>query len=288
MTNARRTVVFCPRCGSTDAGASDDELTSPGYTRMRCGQCFYWAFCDEWELRFHWNSSLSLDPSAALPCFVLPRERLVHAVRWGAVASRAASVDADAFASERAVLAVCDAVDDAWSEPHRRYHSLQHLSECLRWLDDPALDGALARPLEVALALFFHDLVYDTARSDNEEASAERAVALLTAVEGSDAAAIERVRAMILATKSHTAATDDERVMLDVDLSILGADERRFAEYEQQIREEYHWVHGDAYRAGRRRVLEGFAQRARIFQSHTMFERLESRARANLARALAT
>lgn len=287
MTIARRTVVFCPSCGSTDASASDDELTPPGYTRMLCGHCFHWAFCDEWELKFHWNTSLSLAPDAPLPRFVLPFERLEHAVRWGAILSRAESVDGDAFASEPAVRALCDAVREAWSEPHRRYHSLQHLSECLRWLDDPALDGALVRPLEVELALFFHDLVYDTTRSDNEEVSAERAVALLSAVDGADGAAIERVRAMILATKSHVADTDDARLMLDVDLSILGADERRFAEYEQQIREEYHWVPDDAYRAGRRRVLAGFAERARIFQSPIMFDRLEARAKDNLARALA-
>jgi predicted metal-dependent HD superfamily phosphohydrolase len=254
---------------------------------MVCAHCLAWAFCDEWQLKFEWNAWVPLAPSDPLPRFILPRARLVHAVRWGAILSRAESVDGDAFASEPAVRALCDVVSDAWSEPHRRYHSLQHLSECLRWLDDPALDGALARPLEVELALFFHDLVYDTTRSDNEEVSAERAVALLSAVDGADGAAIERVRAMILATRSHVADTDDARLMLDVDLSILGADERRFAEYEQQIREEYHWVPDDAYRAGRRRVLEGFAERGRIFQTPIMFERLEARAKDNLARALA-
>lgn len=276
-------MVLCPRCGSTDAGGSDDDTTPPGYTRMSCGHCGHWAFCDEWELKFQWNSAELLAADAPLPRFVFTRDRLVTAVR-AIVATR--STDEDSFASEPAVRALCDAVSRGWSEPHRSYHTLQHLAECLRWLDDPAVRSAIAQPSEVELAIYFHDLVYDTTRLDNEEASAEQCVALLSAVDATDAAAIERVRQMVLATKTHTADNDDTRVMLDVDLSILGADERRFAEYEAQIREEFQWVPDEAYRAGRRRVLEGFARRERIFHSAALFEKLEARARHNLALAL--
>lgn len=285
MAAEQRTVVFCPNCGSTDASGGEDEFSPPGYVRMACGTCGFVALCDEWQVKFDWNTRLALAPDAPLPRFVFVRARLVRALQAVLVdASRALD---DAFASEPAVRALCDEVAAGWVEPHRRYHTLQHLGECLRWLDDPAVDGAIARPLEVELALFFHDLVYDTTRSDNEERSAERAVALLAAIEGADRAAIERVAAMVLATRSHVADSDDARVMLDVDLSILGADERRFVEYETQIREEFGWVPEEAYAAGRRRVLEGFAARERIFFSAALHDRLEAAARSNLARALA-
>lgn len=286
MTTEWRTVVFCPRCGSTDASGDSDEFSPPGYTRMACGHCAFSALCDEWELKFQWNTQLALRKDAPLPRFVFVRDRLVYALGAVIGSERSEVRNDDALASEPPVRALCAAVGAAWSEPHRRYHTLQHLAECLRWLDDPAIDGAIVRPLEVELALFFHDLAYDTTRSDNEEVSAERAASLLTAIDGADKSAIDRVCAMILATKTHAADTDDARIMLDVDLSILGADEARFAEYEGQIREEFQWVPEEAYRAGRRRVLEGFAARPRIYQSGVMFERLEERARRNLSRAL--
>lgn len=110
---------------------------------------------------------------------------------------------------------------------------------------------------------------------------------MLTAIDGADPRRVERVCAMIIATKDHNARTDDERVMLDIDLSILGADERRFAEYEQQIREEFHWVDAEAYAMGRRAVLAKFAARQPIYQREPLRAALEAAAHANLARALA-
>jgi predicted metal-dependent HD superfamily phosphohydrolase len=281
--NLRVTVVFCPRCGSTDAGEGDSEHAPPGYTAMRCGHCLHFETCDHWDIRFRWNTDVALAEGAALPRFVFTRGRLVEALRR---LCGVAAVDEDAFASRPAVRVLCDRVGAAWSEPHRRYHSLQHLAECLRWLDDARLRDAIAERTEVELALFLHDLRYDTTRGDNEELSADESRAMLSALDGADPAAVERVCAMILATKAHVASTDDERAMLDVDLSILGADERRFAEYEQQIREEFHWVDREAYAHGRRAVLARFAERRPIYFSAPMRDALEEQAHENLRRAL--
>jgi predicted metal-dependent HD superfamily phosphohydrolase len=54
-----------------------------------------------------------------------------------------------------------------YSEPHRFYHTLQHLRECFSMLE-PASHLA-SRIGEVQLALWFHDAVYDTRAQDNEE-----------------------------------------------------------------------------------------------------------------------
>lgn len=169
---------------------------------------------------------------------------------------------------------------DAWAEPQRHYHTPQHLRECLALLE-PALD--LARhPGEVELALWFHDAVYDPKSQDNEARSADWATEAL-AHSGASGEVQQRVRALIMAT-CHDAVPDDDdaRLLVDIDLAILGAEPTRFAEYDQQVRAEYRWVPGWLYRRKRKEVLAGFLARPAIYGTERFRERLEARARENL------
>ena len=98
---------------------------------------------------------------------------------------------------------------------------------------------------------------------------------------------IERIRRMILATvHATTAETPDAALLLDIDLSILGADEATFEEYDRAIRVEYEWVPDDVYRGARTAVLDGFLERDRIFRT-AAFRGREGVARSNLERAIA-
>jgi len=172
-----------------------------------------------------------------------------------------------------------------WAEPHRRYHTLQHLRECLELL---AAHRALAeRPGEVGVALWFHDAVYDTARHDNEAASADWARRVLRDA-GAVADVTARVDALILATRhSQVPATPDERLLVDIDLAILGAAPARFHEYERQIRDEYAFVPEDVFRDKRAGILRGFLARPALFATAALAARFEAPARANLADAIA-
>jgi predicted metal-dependent HD superfamily phosphohydrolase len=76
-------------------------------------------------------------------------------------------------------------------------------------------------------------------------------------------------------------------VLVDVDLSILGATQSRFDEYERQVREEYGWVPEPIYRRKRREILESFLGRPAIYNTARFIGRYEQQARANLARSLA-
>lgn len=174
---------------------------------------------------------------------------------------------------------------DRYAEPHRAYHTLQHLGECFATLEDVA---SLAERLdEVRLALWYHDAVYDTRAHDNEERSGALARAAVLSVGGGEEAA-ERVHALVLATKHTTAPAPrgDARLVVDVDLAILGAPPARFAEYEAQIRREYAWVPEAEFRARRQRVLRSFLERPSIYATTVLRRRLEPRARENLARSL--
>lgn len=171
------------------------------------------------------------------------------------------------------------------AEPHRHYHTRQHLVECFRhW---GRLRPRAQRPGEAELALWYHDAVYDPQRSDNEALSAALARdVVIAAALGLDAAA--RVEALILATR-HEAAPDDPdaRLIVDVDLGILGEETARFDEYERQVREEYAWVPEFIYRRKRAEVLQRFLDRDAIYTSPEMKAWGEDRARANLGRSLA-
>jgi predicted metal-dependent HD superfamily phosphohydrolase len=170
----------------------------------------------------------------------------------------------------------------AYAEPQRHYHTLQHLGECLAAFDDARV--LAEHPAEVELSLWFHDAIYAIKGHDNEQRSADWARAALTGADvGAEAA--ERVHALVMATR-HTAVPvgRDEQLLVDIDLSILGAERARFDEYEQQIRQEYAYVPGFLFRRKRREILKGFLDRPAIYSTPHFHDALEARARDNLRR----
>jgi predicted metal-dependent HD superfamily phosphohydrolase len=178
-----------------------------------------------------------------------------------------------------------DRLMQRYEEPHRAYHTVQHLEECFREFD--AVRGLAQSPGAVAIALFFHDAIYDTHARDNEERSAELARRTLAAL-GAEAALLRYVADLILVTR-HAARpeTPDQKLVVDIDLSILGAPEARFDEYEQQVRQEYSWVDDAIFRSVRRTILEEFLVRPAIYSTQPFRDRLEHTARENLKRSIA-
>ncbi len=140
-----------------------------------------------------------------------------------------------------------------YAEPHRAYHNLTHIEHCLNEFE--AARSLAPHPNAIEMAIWFHDVVYDPKAKDNEERSAEMAVAVAKAARV-PAAFARRLSELILATK-HVQPPDnpDAALLVDVDLSILGQPPERFDEYERQIRQEYDWVEAKAFAAGRSAIL---------------------------------
>lgn len=171
-----------------------------------------------------------------------------------------------------------------YSEPQRHYHTLQHLGECLAAFADA--QGVAERPGEVALALWFHDAIYDLNAHDNEARSADWAARALTSA-GASADVATRVHTLVMATCHAAQPVDpDAQLLVDIDLSILGAPAPRFAEYEQQIRREYAHVPPDVFEPRRRRILGAFLAREPLYQTPGVRARCEANARINLRRAI--
>jgi predicted metal-dependent HD superfamily phosphohydrolase len=175
-----------------------------------------------------------------------------------------------------------NALVERYSERERAYHNLSHIQSLLA-LSESLLDKIQNRD-EHYFAIWFHDVIYDTQRADNEEKSAEfaaEALARLAVPEQS----IAVTREMILATKHHRAAglSWDMKVFLDLDTSILGAPEEIYEEYSRAIRKEYSWVPDAMYREGRMKVLNDFLSRDRIYHTEEISAKYETRARRNIA-----
>jgi predicted metal-dependent HD superfamily phosphohydrolase len=171
-----------------------------------------------------------------------------------------------------------------YREAYRGYHTLQHLAECLSLLEHHHAEAE--RPGEVALALWFHDAIYDVRAHDNEHKSADWARDALTAA-GLSLDAAQRVHALVMATR-HSAVPEgnDARLLVDIDLAILGAPAIRFAEYERQIRVEYAHVPPVLFEPRRRAVLSGFLAREPLYQTQAIRAEREAQARINLQAAV--
>jgi predicted metal-dependent HD superfamily phosphohydrolase len=129
--------------------------------------------------------------------------------------------------------------------------------------------------------------VYALQGADNEAQSAALAQASLVAA-GASPEASGRVVGMVLATRhSVQPSLPDEQLLVDIDLSILGAPPARFAEYEAQIRDEYAFVPQLLFKTKRRKILRAFLSRERIYSTPFFFAALEPQARLNLGRSVA-
>jgi predicted metal-dependent HD superfamily phosphohydrolase len=176
---------------------------------------------------------------------------------------------------------IFDRLVTAYTDPHRHYHTLEHIAEMLKVV------GRLSRfasdPGAVQLAVWFHDMVYDPTRRDNEEESAGSAKLFLPPEVPEPT--VQRIHDMILATdhRSDSPTRDtDTVILLDADLAILGASEERYRRYATDVRKEYAWVSDADWRSGRILTLERFLARPRIYHTDVMFTEAEAAARRNL------
>jgi predicted metal-dependent HD superfamily phosphohydrolase len=169
-----------------------------------------------------------------------------------------------------------------YSEKHRYYHNLNHVRALLVLAED--LKENISDYDCVRLAIWFHDVIYNPQRKGNEIESAKLAVWYLSGF-GLPENKIRKVERMILATEKHaaTAGLDyDGKLFLDLDLSILGADEKNYKEYSRAVRLEYSHVPEALYRESRRKILENFTRREFIYFTGELRRRFEAAARLNI------
>lgn len=171
----------------------------------------------------------------------------------------------------------------AYTAPSRHYHNLTHIEDCLGALTGVKNLAAAEREI-LTEAIWWHDVVYDATRPDNEELSARLAEQHIRPDLRWE------VGRLIRLTRTHQVEPDDRlgAILISIDLSILGAEPARYDAYAAAIRQEYAHVGDGDYRAGRAKVLSLFAARPFIFPDADFAARYDRQARQNLARELAS
>ncbi len=168
------------------------------------------------------------------------------------------------------------------AEPHRRYHTLDHVDAVLGHLQVTA--AMLRDRRTVELAAWYHDAVYDPRRTDNEAASAAWAAAELRAA-ACDEVVVGDVVRLVEVTAGHQAARPDEVALCDADLAVLGAGPAAYDRYRAAVREEYGFLDEDTWRAGRSSVLRSLLALPRLYGTPAFADR-EVQARHNVAAEL--
>ena len=196
-----------------------------------------------------------------------------------------ASIDSRARAKiESTVFAIVRA---AYDSPGRSYHSWAHILACLQEFRQMSFD----EPRAVLLALLFHDAVYVAGRKDNEAKSAELADEVLSRTSDLSERERDEISRMILLTASHYAVGNPSRdamKMLDIDLSILGAEWPVYQAYAAGVRREFcpAVVSEFKFCIGRLKFLRGVQQQEHIFFTEEMRARRAHTAMENISREI--
>jgi predicted metal-dependent HD superfamily phosphohydrolase len=170
---------------------------------------------------------------------------------------------------------------DRWQEPHRRYHTLEHLRAVLTHLED--MDLGSDRPA-VELAAWYHDAVYSIAEAGNEARSAALAASALPPL-GVDRPIVRQVVRLVRLTESHDPAQGDHpgESLCDADLAVLGQPPPVYEAYRRAVRSEYASLDDQTWQAGRTAVLDRLLAMPVLYRTALARARWEAPARANLA-----
>ena len=172
----------------------------------------------------------------------------------------------------------------SYNQHHRKYHNEQHIDAVLTTLDktkELAVD-----PAALELALWFHDAIYKIFSKTNEIDSAEWASDFVLK-NNKDKHLSQKVYSLIAATQHNCSLQNsDEKLIVDIDLAILGASETDYDAFEQSIRKEYKLIPWAVYRRKRVEILNGFLQRSNVYSHDYFIDCFELNAKNNLKNAI--
>ncbi len=175
-------------------------------------------------------------------------------------------------------------IEKNYSNKKRHYHTLEHLDNLLAQLTE--VKNEINDWNTILFTLYYHDIIYSSLKSDNEEKSAELAEKRMKQINLSSQK-IELCKKQILATKSHIKSTEsDTNYFTDADLSILGQTWETYSLYYKNVRKEYFIYPDLIYNVGRKKVLHHFLSMDSIFKTDFFYNKFEIQAKQNLQKEI--
>ena len=187
------------------------------------------------------------------------------------------------YTEDRSFAEKCrNEIIEAYSDENRFYHNLNHLKSMLEDLEE--FPGEIENVDALKFSVFYHDIVYNIRRSDNEIQSSLILEEHLKKTRFTD---IQICKDQIVASKKHAPSRDpDTKIFLDLDLAILGKSAEVYENYTKAIRKEFHIYPDVVFYPARKKVLQDFLERPRIYQTEYFFGKHENQARINLQNEL--
>ncbi|MFQ5994470.1 MAG: hypothetical protein ACE5K1_05200 [Acidiferrobacterales bacterium] len=171
-----------------------------------------------------------------------------------------------------------------YSEPHRRYHTPDHISHCLQQLDLAA--KLMDDPDAVEMGLWFHDVIYNPRATDNELKSAQLFAELVN--DHIDPDFRQSVFDLILiTTHPEQPARLDEKFIVDIDLSSFALPWDHFQQDSDAVRQEYAHISDEKFFPNHLQFLRALVDRPTFFFTDFFRGRYETTARENVARYMA-
>ena len=183
---------------------------------------------------------------------------------------------------QKDIIPLYNSLLNLYSEPHRFYHTIQHITQMWKEFDDAR--HLFKNPVAAEFALFYHDCIYTPSliESGNEIASFNRANLILTILRRDEFPFLAAVQFNILYCIDDIYETHDAILFKDMDYAILGKSKKEYDEYCANIKKEYFFAPVD-YRIA---FLESLLAKKRIYGSDFFYNKYEKKARENIKREL--
>ncbi len=171
---------------------------------------------------------------------------------------------------------------DAYNEPQRVYHDIEHIECCLSVFGQ--VSHLLENPDGVELAIWFHDAIYQLGACDNEQLSANLFMNITDGLFQDEFR--ETVYQHIMATchKSTKITDRDRQLMVDIDLSSFGLPWPDFLRDSKKVRHEMGHICDAEYYQKQMAFQQSLLSRPAFFYSDYFVEHYEAQARSNLAK----
>lgn len=156
------------------------------------------------------------------------------------------------------------------SSPERFYHNSSHIEKVLENIE--RIGGATE---STTFSAVFHDILKDVVES-------AYIGSIAASLAGHKQSFSSEVFANILSTKNHDPVNQQQEILCDADLAILGSSENEYLVYSENVRKEYAHINIKIFAETRSNILQMFLRRPRLYYTQYGVANWQSTAERNI------